>query len=194
MANIATDGHLYQTGGTPPSISGSTVYVTVAAANASTSVKERAEYVCDGAADEVQIQAALNSGKPEVVLSGGTFNIADTLTIPAGITLRGASTQTIVNRVASAAVSNITMSGAGARLDNLKLDSDIDDAAASVAVIDVSANDCEISDVYITATNQALSIVADDTKVYDCYLATLDTSTAVIGIDEIGRASCRERV
>lgn len=77
----------------------------VAASDASTAQKARADYVCDGTADDVQIQAAIDAVKAEgggiVQLSGGDFTLADTLTITGNtdednadtLTLRGAGAQ-----------------------------------------------------------------------------------------------------
>jgi hypothetical protein len=77
----------------------------VAASDATTAQKARADYVCDGTADNVQIQDAIDAVKAEgggiVQLSGGTFTLADTLTITGNtdednadtLTLRGAGAQ-----------------------------------------------------------------------------------------------------
>lgn len=57
----------------------------VASASATTAEKARADWVCDGTADDVQIQAAINAvkaaGGGQVVLSSGTFNLAARLVI-----------------------------------------------------------------------------------------------------------------
>lgn len=65
----------------------------VAASDAPSFVKDRADWVCDGTADDVQIQDALSShGRAE--LSSGTFNLA-----AGGITLGG--DQTLSGQVAT---------------------------------------------------------------------------------------------
>jgi lysophospholipase L1-like esterase len=57
----------------------------VAAVSATAEEKARADYVCDGTADDVQIQAAINdvkaAGGGTVVLSSGTFNLAARLLV-----------------------------------------------------------------------------------------------------------------
>lgn len=62
-----------------------TFYQLVAAADAPANVKARAQYICDGTADDVQIQAAITATKAAgggiVQLSGGNFALAATLTI-----------------------------------------------------------------------------------------------------------------
>lgn len=63
------------------------VALSVVASDASDSSKGRADYLCDGAADEVEIQAAIDalpSGrttKARVILSEGTFTISSQITV-----------------------------------------------------------------------------------------------------------------
>jgi hypothetical protein len=74
-----------------PSGSGTTFtnFITkrVAASTASTAEKASADYVCDGTADEVEINAALTAVQTtggQVELSGGTFTLAATVAITGG--------------------------------------------------------------------------------------------------------------
>lgn len=66
-------------------VSAATYYTLVAANNAPDSVKARAQYICDGTADEVQVQAAVDAvkaaGGGRVQLSRGSFNWAGPVTI-----------------------------------------------------------------------------------------------------------------
>jgi hypothetical protein len=55
--------------------SGGAATLVVAASDAPTAVQNRADYVCDGTADQVEINSALAAGL-RVALSQGTFNIA----------------------------------------------------------------------------------------------------------------------
>lgn len=60
-----------------------TLSLTVAASDASDASKGRADYVCDGTADDVQIQAAIDALSViggRIILSAGTFNTAATIT------------------------------------------------------------------------------------------------------------------
>jgi hypothetical protein len=70
-------------------ISGASYFRLVAAADAPASVRARAQYVCDGTADNVQIQAAIDAAKADgggiVQLSVGTFHLADTITISGNV-------------------------------------------------------------------------------------------------------------
>ena len=64
----------------------------VAASNASDKEKARADYLCDGTDDDVQIQAALDAledGVGVVELSSGDFSTGNTINITTGQTLRG---------------------------------------------------------------------------------------------------------
>lgn len=60
--------------------------IRVAASNAAPAAKEQSNFICDGVADEVQIQAAVNllaGTGGTVLLTGGQFNIAQKITISA---------------------------------------------------------------------------------------------------------------
>lgn len=66
-------------------VTGATFYRLVAASDASAEVKAKADYVCDGSGDQVEIQAAINAAQLEgggaIQLSEGTFNIAAPIVI-----------------------------------------------------------------------------------------------------------------
>lgn len=69
----------------------------VAANNASALEKSQADYVCDGVADQVQIDAALTAaGAGSVELSSGTFNLDAQINITSSQTLRGQGKSTII--------------------------------------------------------------------------------------------------
>ena len=73
----------------------------VAASGAPASVKAKTQYVCDGTADEVQIQAAVDSafaaGGGIVRLSSGIFSTASPITLHPTVTLVGAHGDQIFN-------------------------------------------------------------------------------------------------
>jgi hypothetical protein len=78
---------------TPGTPSAAGTVATVAAVNSPASLKNSATYVCDGTADQVEIQAALD-GLPAtggwVQLLAGTFTISDTVRVEKhGTTLAG---------------------------------------------------------------------------------------------------------
>jgi hypothetical protein len=64
--------------------------LVVAANNSSAIAKQQADYVCDGTADQVEIQAAITAaGAGEVYFAAGTYNFAGYVTTVAGVTLSG---------------------------------------------------------------------------------------------------------
>lgn len=73
----------------------------VAASDALDRTRAQADYICDGAADQVQINAALNAlpaNGGRVMLSEGIFTIDDPITIPANnITLEGQGRSTFID-------------------------------------------------------------------------------------------------
>lgn len=96
-------------------------YRTVAAAGAPSRIRDAADYVCDGVADQVQIQQAIDDAQAEgggiVQLSQGSFNISATITIngtvdendPKTVTLRGCGQQ-VTEITAASGVYGITIS------------------------------------------------------------------------------------
>ena len=86
----------------------------VASAAASDLRKAQADYVCDGVADDVQINAAiaaLPAGGGKVVLSEGTFNIAASIALVSNLVLQGQGIGvTVLNLVAAANVSVLSAS------------------------------------------------------------------------------------
>jgi Right handed beta helix region len=108
------------------------VLVLVAASGATTAVKNVAEYVCDGTADQTEITNALNDVATSgglVQLTPGTFNIAAPITVPisTGIQLRGSGWGTILQAgtgIADYVIKFSTTSGnvSGATLAEFKVD------------------------------------------------------------------------
>jgi len=77
-------------------VSGATI--VVAAYNSKN--KERADYVCDGVADDVEIQAAIDglpSGGGKVQLLEGTYNISATIILTSNVELVGNGWGTVLN-------------------------------------------------------------------------------------------------
>ncbi|MCH7745526.1 MAG: right-handed parallel beta-helix repeat-containing protein [Chloroflexi bacterium] len=93
----------------------------VAASDANADVKASADYVCDGTADDVQIQAALDalpSQGGKVLLSEGTFTIAAAVNVPSNSTLSGSGYNTRLNRTTSGDVVN-AIGSSGTHLKNI---------------------------------------------------------------------------
>jgi len=79
----------------------------VAASDASDDVKAAADYVCDGTADDVQIQAAIDAlvagGGGKVVLSEGEFSISSSIKVDSNIHLSGAGLGATILKLADGA-------------------------------------------------------------------------------------------
>ena len=84
----------------PPLGGGPTIFVAASDALASSIAMAAPEYRCDGTADDVQIQAAIDAlpaGGGKVVLSEGTFTLTSAIAITSpGISLRGSGLATII--------------------------------------------------------------------------------------------------
>lgn len=102
--------------------------VVIAASNSSTAWKARALYICDGNADESEINNALNAyNGGNVWLAPGTYNTAGSIVMPSSTTLMGAdASNTIiglgfnstVSMVSNCVVQNITLTRTAAALNN----------------------------------------------------------------------------
>ncbi|MCK5642458.1 MAG: right-handed parallel beta-helix repeat-containing protein, partial [Gammaproteobacteria bacterium] len=83
----------------------------VAASDAAPQSKLGADFVCDGTADEVQINAAISAalaiGGGTVVLSEGTFVLGNSIVMASGVTLQGQGYSTLIQY-------DDTIAGAGA--------------------------------------------------------------------------------
>jgi len=96
--------------------------LVVAASDSSAAMQAVADYVCDGTADEVQIQAALaalpaTAGR--VILSEGNFAIAATVTMTVdNHTLQGAGTATILKAAAGLEAADLIQIGDGLTRQN----------------------------------------------------------------------------
>lgn len=108
-----------------------TATLVVAAGDASPQSKLGADFVCDGTADEVEIQAAIDavpSGRGKVVLTEGKFYIASTIQIGSDqhdITIEGSGWGTELHLAANTTMLQVGDASAdlyGFRLTNMLLD------------------------------------------------------------------------
>ena len=80
---------------------GETWYRLVAASNATANVKAKADFVCTGTNDQVQIQSAIDAARTEgggiVKLSSGSFNTSAPITLHPTVTLQGQHGDQIFN-------------------------------------------------------------------------------------------------
>ncbi len=81
-----------------PCRGGSSASAVVAATDSTDKHKSQADYVCDGTADDVEINAALSqvasAGGGMVFLAAGSYTLADTIRIPSDVTLAGEGSAT----------------------------------------------------------------------------------------------------
>jgi hypothetical protein len=112
----------------------------VAASDAPADVKNQADYVCDGVADNVEIQAAIDAlaSGGSVVLSPGTFTLAATVTLGANVrmvgqgrstTIYSAATATMLAMALGSGVENLVVSIPNGLLDHAIKAEDIQDDA-----------------------------------------------------------------
>lgn len=145
---------------------GRSVTLTVAANDSSAEVKARADYVCDGVADEIEINQALTDlpvSEGEVRLMEGTFNIAAPITPPASAKLSGLGWSTIINGTAVVGVTNaIVPAGANVTISDLQIQfaAGAGDAGSRPNGIFNDADYLWVENVWITGDVS----VADDTS------------------------------
>lgn len=135
---------------------------TVAASNAPAWIRAIANYVCDGTADDVQINAALtNNPGGKVYLSSGTFNIASTINITQSNTvLEGQGQSTILKLVNASNTSVITATGDTYYIYNVKI--------SNLTINGNKANQTSTSHGIFFNKWVGLSEI-ENVDVYDCY-------------------------
>jgi len=98
------------------------VAMTVAANDAPTSIRDRADFVCDGVADDVQIASAL-AISDNVILSEGQFNMSAAISLDrAGMMLEGSGTgSTVMNGSLTGPILKIGSFGAVINVANTQI-------------------------------------------------------------------------
>jgi hypothetical protein len=162
-------------------------YIVVATA-------EPADYVCDGTADDVQIQAALDAvgaaGGGTVFIKEGTYQIAAQLTITANVELRGAGTTATILALDSGVDDNLLMIGSNSKLSNLTIDGN--DAGQTINTVDAvvltsASENISIEDVIVHNSARHGIVVFDGlTDVYFNRIEAYDNYAGGIGIQGYG--------
>jgi len=160
------------TGTAQPLVSRSATLV-VAASNASPRSKLGADYVCDGTADEVEINAAiaaLPAGGGKVVLSEGTFTLAARINFPAidNIVLEGAGREATTITAVNASAIDSTMVRISGRSNCSVRHLTIDGNKANQAILLCglyleNCNNCDVEDVSIIDTTH-IGLYIDSTS------------------------------
>ena len=176
----------------PISLLGDGATFVVAASNATARTKAKADYVCDGTDDDVQIQAAIDAltvgGR--VLLSEGTFTLGDSITINGinNLYLGGMGTSTILKLAdglaVSTALSLVTVNGI--LIENLKIDSNGSNQTGSAYnILADQVKDLTINNVFlINARTHAISLLnnagdpCQDIIITGCTVENFDVADA----------------
>ena len=135
----------------------------VAASNAPAHVKAQADYVCDGTADDVEIQAAIDAlhpapfGSGKVQLSEGQFNLAAPVQIKSpATTLMGVGLATVLKPANGANCNGITMTpGIGTVIiEKMTLDGNKANNTAGRAIDFSDTYDMRFRDLHISSWKQ----------------------------------------
>lgn len=160
-----------------------TVCFTVGTSTAGHSADD-VDYLCDGANDEVQINAAiaaLPSSGGEILLREGTYCCcASILLTKPNVSLRGCGTNTVISAVWQTEVSGglFSVSGANAQLCDLQLDGSGTDPLE--AGITLSGGGAHLNGIRISGFSPNLNINSDQNILHDCFLGTSTGDNAII--------------
>lgn len=138
------------------------------------------DYLCDGTADDVEINAALTelpSTGGEIVILDGTYNITAKIAVTkSGTTIRGSGRSTILKRMWSSAVSEGVVnvySTTGCRLENFSVDGTIGSYTVSYnyGIFFDTSDDCVSRDVCVFNARNGISLYNSNKCVITaCYL------------------------
>jgi len=129
----------------------------VAANDASVLSKGKADVVCDGTADDVQIQTAidgLSSGGGKVILSEGTFSITSAINISKSkVTIEGQGRATVIKIASGSSIHAFTNTASitDIIIRDLAIDGSVGSGSSSIgrAVYILTANRVVVSDLYV---------------------------------------------
>ena len=157
----------------------------VAASDALDRSRAQADFTCDGVADDVQINAALAALPAgiggRVVLSEGTFNIVDPITIPVNnITLRGQGESTFIDGDGLATGEHGIVISAKTSCTIKRLGIQTQDGGLKVChciFIENGSNGCHIEEVVIDASDSD-GIHIEGTTMYDISIHDVTVNSA----------------
>jgi len=172
-------GRPYKALATLPVPTGRAGSYIIAAADAPDTWKAQADALCDGAADEVQINAAIAAGHRDILLSTGTFYLADSLqSEDDNLHLHGAGKATILTRTANITLIEIS-NASEVILEKLALVSDrtaySGDGLSLANCVNTTLRDIKFSNI----NGQALQVeTCYGLQVEDCLFAYCGESAA----------------
>jgi len=170
---------------------GRTATVVIAAVDASLQARAQADFVCDGVADDVEINAALNilpASGGRVMLSEGTFVLAAPIVFPANnIWLRGMGRPTLIDGDALTTGNHaISLTGrTGCAIKKLTIQTQTgggktchcifaDDGCNNLSIHDVTIVDSDSDGIHIEGTNvfdiHIRGLRVDDVDDYGIYV------------------------
>ncbi len=191
-----------------PNSTGGVATIVVAASDTTNEGKSRADFVCDGTADNVDIQAAIDAlpatgGK--VVLLDGTFSISDQMTIPDFVTIEGVGPATILFAAADLddrIFENADTSGGNSDIElrNFKIDGNSTDQTSGPAdgmkflivtglVIDgLIIDDCKNNCILIVTSSEVfISNCKLSNSEYGMFFANVDNFT-ITNVQSFGQS------
>lgn len=137
----------------------------VAADDSTADGKANADYVCDGADDDVQIAAALAAVTPStfrrVLLLEGTYELEAAITVPANASLEGQGPGTVLNYNITAGVSaNLVQMSSSSRIFRLKIDGQNIGTLPS-GIYGTGVANVQVSEVWVTGfKDEAINFVS----------------------------------
>lgn len=191
--------------------------ILVAASNSPASIRARADYVCDGASDEVEINAALTAAanrvggtgtrQSSVTLADGDYSLLSSVLIPnRGLTLSGSSFLTRLYRQGS----GFTNTGSGTSKALIKMAATEEARSASLVTIknmtlDGTSTSSGVSGIiwdtasgsidYSTSTYGQPGTDPDSyCKFADLYIANVDNGILIKGSSSVPRNNYIENV
>lgn len=165
----------------------------IVAASDTPNATSRSDYECDGTADDIQIQAAIDAlpaGGGTVLLLEGTFNLVTTITMANSNRLIGSGWNTIVDVSGwTAAVSSVVM-GDRCVLADLKISGSI--APLHDYFEGVFANDnCLIQNVWMSNLGKGITVSdKDNVHINDCKFDTLKSTSGWSTCVNVTGSSC----
>lgn len=169
--------------------------LTVAASDAPQYVQNQADYICDGTADDVEIQAALDAlgggTSGTLVLTGGTYAISSDLVYDDNVNLTILAFGAVFNLAASVTGLRITQAaghqGKGISVYGLEINGGDNATTKGVEVRNSSRArfyDCRIDDctdgVYINSTD---SLWSETVTMTNCFISSCSTAGVHFAVD-----------
>jgi hypothetical protein len=168
----------------------SIVSPVVTVASSSSLNRTHADYICDGTADQVQIQAAMDAlgSRGTVLLLEGIFNASDTIKVPANITIKGSGKNGTIVKQATSNLSLFNFRGDSVTFENLIIAGNCDTTSYATAPIatqwtgifasgdsathrkNITIKDCVIKHFAYAIACKYNEIIIKDNVIDSCYI------------------------